>query len=289
MLREDSFIQRFLFDALDIRGAVVQLNAVWRAMLAGRRYTPQVRDVFGELSAIAAIMTSNLKQPGRLTFQLQGHGPLSLLVVDCTESLNLRGYAKASDNASASSLPDLLGDGRMLLTLDVAAQQQPYQSHVPREGDTIAAVFEQYLAQSEQQPAALWLSANGDTAAGLFLQKLPTADERDPDGWQRVTQLAATVGNDELRALEPATLLTRLFHEEDVRLFPPRAVTHHWPADPDKIDTMLRGLGREEIDAILAEHGVVEIHDDLSNHTYRYDADAIDALFADAPAPPTQH
>ncbi|MCB1960265.1 MAG: Hsp33 family molecular chaperone HslO [Rhodocyclaceae bacterium] len=289
MLRDDSFAQAFLFDALDIRGVVVQINDAWRAMLTGRRYTPQVRKVLGELAAVTTMITGTLKQPGRLTFQMKGHGELSLLVVDCTESLNLRGYAQASQRADGLTLPELLGDGQMLLTLDIAARQQPYQSHVPREGDTIAAVFENFLIQSEQHPAALWLAANGDTAAGLFLQKLPGADQRDPDGWARITQLAATVTDDELRTLDPATLLTRLFHEEDVRLFDPRPVTHHWPADHGKIDTMLRDLGREELDAIIAEHGVVEIHDDLSNHTYRYDADAVAALFADPPVPPTQH
>ncbi len=288
MLKNDSTVQRFLFDDLDIRGAVVQLNDTWRAILKGRDYAPVVRDTLGELAAVASIMTGNLKQPGRVTFQLQGHGPLSLLVIDCTEGLNLRGYAKASDIPADATLPALLGDGHLLLTLDVADQQQPYQSYVPIEGDSVAAVFEHYLALSEQQPAALFLAANGDCAAGLFLQKLPDADARDPDGWARVTQLAATVKADELRALDSTELLTRLFHEEQVRVFEPRPVIHRWPMDPQKIDTMLRNLGRDEVESIVAEHGIVEIHDDLSNHTYRYDADAVQALFDDD-TPPTQH
>ncbi len=32
---------------------------------------------------------------------------------------------------------------------------------------------------------------------------------------------------------------------------------------------MLRSLGRAELDAMLADHGEVLIHDDLSNHEYR--------------------
>ena len=288
MLKQDSTLQRFLFDDLDIRGAVVQLNEAWRAILAGRDYAPAVRDVLGELAAVTSIMTGNLKQPGRVTFQLQGHGPLSLLVVDCTAGLNLRGYAKAGAVPADAPLPALLGDGRLLLTLDVDGQQQPYQSHVPLEGDSVAAVFEHYLALSEQQPAALFLAANGDCAAGLFLQKLPDADQRDADGWARITQLAATVTAEELRTLEGTELLTRLFHEEPVRVFEPRPVIHRWPMDPEKIDAMLRSLGRAEVESIIAEHGIVEIHDDLSNHTYRYDAEAVRTVF-DNTTPPTQH
>jgi molecular chaperone Hsp33 len=183
----------------------------------------------------------------------------------------------------------VVGAGRLLMTLEVAGQQQPYQSYVPIEGDSVAAVFEHYLALSEQQPAALFLSANGDCTAGLFLQKLPDADQRDPDGWQRVTQLAATARDTELRGLDSAALLTRLFHEEQVRLFEPRPVIHRWPMDPEKVAAMLRSLGRAEVDSLLAEHGVIEIHDDLSNHTYRYDAEAVQALFEQGDAPPTRH
>jgi molecular chaperone Hsp33 len=288
MIKNDSYVQRFLFEELDIRGALVQLNDTWRAILRGRHYDTTVRNVLGQLAAVTSIMTGNLKQAGRLTFQLQGHGPLSLLVVDCTEALNLRGYAKADKVTADAPLAELIGDGRLLMTLDVADQQQPYQSYVPVEGDSIAAVFEHYLALSEQQPATLILAANGDCAAGLFLQKLPDADLRDPDGWARVTQLAHTLRDEELCGLDSVELLTRLFHDEQVRVFEAREVIHRCPTDPGKIDTMLRSLGRAEVESILSEHGVVEIHDDLSNHTYRYDADAVRALF-DTEAPPTRH
>lgn len=289
MLRQDSLVQPFLFDDLDIRGSIVQINDAWRAMIDQRGYSAAVRAILGELTAVTAIMSANLKQPGRLTFQMQGHGPLSLMVVDCTEALNLRGYAKTDASVAGSTLGEIIGDGRLQLTLDIAGLDQPYQSLVPIEGDTVAAVFEHYLAQSEQQPAALWLVANGDTAAGLFLQKLPDADQRDADGWARVTQLAATVKPDELRNLSPTDVLARLFHEETVRIFAPRPVLHRWPADPEKVKTMLRGLGREEVESVLAAEGVVEIHDDMSNHTYRFDADAVHELFAAPDAPPTQH
>ena len=288
MLKEDSFVHRFLFEALDIRGAFVQLNDAWRAMAAGRHYPEPILHILGEMAAVTSIMGGNLKQPGRLTFQIQGHGPLSLLVVDCTETLNIRGYAKVDGVGAATALPELVGDGRLLLTYEAIDQPQPYQSFVPLEGDSIAAVFEHYLALSEQQPAALFLACHADSAAGLFLQKLPDADHKDPDGWARVTQLAATAKAEELLGLDTETLLTRLFHEESIRLFEPRAVTHHWPMDPAKIESMLRSLGRDEVDAILAEHGVVEIHDDLSNHTYRYGPDDVEALFS-TPVPPTRH
>lgn len=280
-----SYVQRFLLEDLDIRGAVVRLTDVWQAMQAGRSYAPPVARLLGEMSAVSAVIAGNLKQPGRLTFQITGHGPVSLLVVDCTETLNLRGYAKAAGALAGDSLGDLVGDGRLQLSLDIEGLDQPYQSLVPLEGASIAASFEHYLQQSEQQPAGLWLASDANGAAALFVQKMPGADLKDIDGWSRIHQLAQTVRADELLGLRPEALLRRLFAEENVRLFEARAVTHHWPVDPQKVAAMLRGLGEDEVRAILAEHGEIIVHDDLSNHTYRFDAADVEALFK----PPTLH
>ncbi|HRM70817.1 MAG TPA: Hsp33 family molecular chaperone HslO [Thauera phenylacetica] len=280
-----SYVQRFLLEDLDIRGAVVRLTDVWQAMQDGRGYAPAVAHLLGEMSAVSTVIAGNLKQPGRLTFQITGHGPVSLLVIDCAETLNLRGYAKAEGTPAAGTLAELVGDGRLQLSLDIAGLGQPYQSLVPLEGDSIAEVFEHYLAQSEQQPARLWLACSPRAAVALFVQKLPGADAKDLDGWSRVQQLAHTVREDELLGLDAEQILRRLFAEEDIRLFEARPVTHEWPADPDKIAEMLRALGEAEVRAVLEEHGEVVVHDDLSNHTYRFDRSDVDALFR----PPTLH
>ncbi len=94
-MNESDFVVRFLFEELDIRGAFVRLGETWRSMLAKRDYTATVRDLLGEMTATAVLIGSNLKQPGRLSFQLKGHGPIGFLVIDCTEQLHLRGMAQA--------------------------------------------------------------------------------------------------------------------------------------------------------------------------------------------------
>lgn len=282
MSDSNSYIQRFLLDKLDIRGAVVNLNDVWRAVRAGRDYPASVAELLGQMCAVSVIIAGNLKQSGRLTFQIQGNGPLKLMVVDCSEALNIRAMAKADAGAGEySGLEDLVGDGQLMLSLDTIHMREPYRSFVPLEGDNVARSFEHYLRQSEQQPSALWLSCNANGAAGLFLQKLPDADQCDADGWDRVTQLAETVRDDELLGLMPDELLRRLFAEEDVRLFEPNPVVHHWPADRDKVVRMLRSLGETEVRDVLAEHGEVVIRDEMSNHEYRFDENDIESIFSE--------
>jgi molecular chaperone Hsp33 len=275
-------VHRFLLEDLDIRGALVQLGPSWAAMNSRRNYAAPVRELLGEMAAVTALIGSNLKAAGRLSFQLQGNGPVSMLVMDCNEQLHLRGMAKSELSADADAniarVGDLLGDGRLVLTLQPKTAQTPYQSVVPLVGDTLAAIFEHYLTQSEQQPARLWLAATADTACGLFLQKLPNADVLDPDGWNRIEQLAATVHRDEL-ALPPATLLTRLFSAENVRLFEPRQASWHCPRDEEKVRNMLLSLGREEVESMLADAEIIAIEDEICGHEYRFGAEIIDELF----------
>ncbi|MDD5363884.1 MAG: Hsp33 family molecular chaperone HslO [Gallionellaceae bacterium] len=277
-----NFVRPFLFEELDIRGACVRLHEVWQALQADRGYPAPVARLLGEMSAVTALIGANLKQPGRMSFQLKGQGPVQLLVLDCDERLRMRGMARSEGNVEAAAVPDLLGHGQLALTLDVAGLPQPYQSLVPLDGDSIAAIFQHFLEHSEQQPTRLFLTADGQTAAGLFLQKLPNADQRDADGWNRVQVLAETVRPEELAGLSAMQLLARLFPEEDVRLYDPRPVTYHCPEDWPKVGAMLRSLGREECEAVLREHGEIRIHDEICGRDYRFDAAMVAALFDQA-------
>lgn len=277
--RPSDFCRPFLFEQLDIRGAFVHLQDSWREMRADRGYPACVSQLLGEMAAVTVLIAANLKQPGRMTFQLRGQGPVNLLVLDCDQDLRLRGMARADANIQPAPVPDLLGHGQLALILDVAGLEAPYQSLVPLDGDNLAAIFEHFLARSEQQPARLFLAANEKAAAGLFLQKLPGADQRDPDGWNRLQALAETVRPEELLELGSVALLTRLFGEEDIRVYDPRPVHYHCPEDWDKIHRALLGLGQAECRAILAEHGEIALTDDICNRQYRLDEAAVNALF----------
>lgn len=288
-------VTRFLFEGLDIRGALVHLGPSWQSLQRGRGYGPVEARLLGEMAAVTVLIAAQLKQPGRLTFQLRGGGPISLLVMDCDEQLRLRGMARAVANLAPAPVPQLLGadqGGQLMLNLDFPVARQPYQSFVPLEGDSIASIFEHYLEQSEQQAARLFLAASDQAACCLFLQKLPGADALDPDGWDRISHLAATVKEAELLELDAATLLGRLFHEEilqgeqsgkGVRLYDPRPVTHHCPEDREKVEGMLLSLGREEAEAVLAEHGEILVKDDICNREYRFSKEDVAQLFASKP------
>ena len=277
---QTDYVQRFLFEDLDIRGRLVCLTGAWQRMLDGRDYPEDITSLLGHTTALNVLLGANQKGSGRVTLQVQGSGPVKLLVSDCTSELRIRGMASFDKlENSFSNERGLLGNGRLAVTLEDVKSGRVYQSFVPLEGETLEQIFVHYLSQSEQLSAYLRLYADGGALCGLLLEKLPLADSRDPDGWNRITHLASTLRLEETRDAQPYDLLTRVFPEELMRVYRLYAVEYHCPYDEDKVKDMLRGLGRQEVESILAEQGEVVIRNEMCNHEYRFDARAIAELF----------
>ncbi|MBV9191191.1 MAG: Hsp33 family molecular chaperone HslO [Betaproteobacteria bacterium] len=278
---QTDYVQRFMFENLDIRGRLVCLTGAWQRMLDGRGYPEDIVSLLGHTTALNTLLGANQKGAGRVTLQVQGSGPVKLLVADCTAELRIRGMASYEKvDVSQESERSLLGNGRLSVTLEDLKSGQFYQSLVPLEGETLEQIFTHYLSQSEQLPAHLRLFADGGALAGLLLEKLPNADSRDPDGWNRVIHFANALTLDETKDAQPYDLLTKVFPEELMRVFRLYAVEYHCPYDEDKVRDMLRGLGRQEVESILAEQGEVVIRNEMCNHEYRFDAAAVARLFA---------
>ena len=277
---QTDYVQRFLFEDLDIRGRLVCLTGAWQSMLDGRDYPQDIASLLGHTTALNVLLGANQKGAGRVTLQVQGSGPVRLLVSDCTSELRIRGMAAFSAfEEKPTNERSLLGDGRLCVTLEDVKSGRLYQSLVPLEGESLEQIFVHYLAQSEQMPAFLRLYADRGALCGLLLEKLPLADSRDPDGWNRITHFASTLELDETRDAQPYDLLTRLFPEELMRVFRLYPVEYHCPYDVEKVKDMLRGLGRREVETMLAEQGEVVIRNEMCNHEYRFDARAIAELF----------
>ena len=275
---QTDYVQRFLFENLDVRGRLVCLTGAWRKMTEGRAYPPRIAELLGQSTALATMLGANQKDVGRITLQVQGSGPIKLLVADCTPDLKIRGMAH--HEAGEAGANPAIGEGRLALTFENVASGQIYQSLVPLEGATLAEIFENYLQRSEQRVSFLCLHADDGAVCGLLLEKLPGADAKDPDGWNRVTHLAATLQLGETVDTQPYDLLVRLFPEELLRVFRIDPVEYHCPFDVPNVERVLRGLGRDEVESILAEKGEVVIKNEMCNHEYRFDRAAVETLFA---------
>jgi len=286
MNQERDQLRRFLFDRLPVHGRLVRLNATLQAVLENQPYPAPVSAQLGQAMVAAALLAATLKFRGQLTLQLQGQGPLKLMVVQCSDGLTMRAVAHYDASIGEGSLRSLAGNGTLAVTLETGQGGQRYQGIVPLVGESMADCLDAYFRTSEQLPTRFWLASGPYTAAGMLLQQLPSSmSASDEDAWPRVSMLAQTLTPEELLGLPDRELLVRLFHEEDLRLMESRRVTFGCQCTRGRVEDVLRSLGEAELRGVLAERGDVEVLCEFCNKPYRFDEVDVARVLADSPGP----
>ncbi len=286
-------LHRFLFEHYPIRGHLVHLDASWQALIEHRDYPQAIRDTLGEAVAASLLLAATIKFDGVLTLQLQGDGPVHLLLVQCTSGLGVRGLARFKESHEVAGGPEpsgvaaLFGTGNLTVTVESEDGAQRYQGIVPITAGRLADSLQIYFDNSEQLPTRLWLYADAAGVSGMLLQRLPgaagvvseEAAAAIEDAWQRVQLIGATLTADELRTLNDAQIVHRLFNEDDVRLYEPSPVYFRCRCSRERVSGMLQGLGEKETRSIIAERGEVEVRCDFCNRAYVFDAVDVGQLF----------
>jgi molecular chaperone Hsp33 len=303
-----SELHKFIFDGLPVRGSIVRLTDAWTDILARRganpttgAWPPPVAELLGQMTAAGALMQSNIKFNGALVLQIFGSGPVKVAVAEVQHDLSLRATAKVvGDVGVGARLSDMVNHGnkgRCAITLDPKEKfpgQQPYQGVVPLHGDRhekiekLSEVLEHYMLQSEQLDTKLVLAADSKVAAGLLIQRLPMQGEGNLAGslvskanedeigrnedYNRISILADTLTREELLELDVDTILQRLFWEEKVLRFEPQTPRFACTCSRERVAGMIRGLGRQEAESILAERGEIDVGCDFCGQQYRFDA-----------------
>lgn len=288
-------LQKFMFEDCAVRGELVELSETWHQVQSLRQYPKAIRALLGEMMSAAALLSANLKFDGAIIMQIHGDGPVTLLVVECDSTLQMRATAKYApdaaipDDAGLRALVNQHGHGRFAITLDPREKlpgQQAYQGIVSLDGDSVATVIENYMLRSEQLDTKLWLAADDKVSRGLLLQKLPgeggsgKGGDADLDEWNHVVTLASTLRNEEMLQVDIKTLMHRLFWEETVRVFDPQHPTFRCSCSRERVGNMLKMLGREEIDSALADLDSLAIDCDFCGQHYQFDAVDCAQLFA---------
>ncbi len=283
-------LHRFHLENLHVRGEWVSLDTSWREILSNAEYPEPVKQVLGEALVAISLLAESLKFDGSLILQIRGALPVSTLVVQATSNGAIRGMANwQGDIADDAKFQDLfIAEGQGLATMVIsvepnASQGERYQSLVALEGESLAESFTQYFAQSEQLKTRLWLAVDDTRAAGLMLQCLPSeSSEIQDEGWNHATILADTVTREELLNLSSQTLLHRLYHEEDLRIYEDKEIHFECSCSNEKIENTIRAIGEKEANAIIQEQGQITIDCDFCNTQYKLDSIDVKRLFVDA-------
>jgi molecular chaperone Hsp33 len=279
-------LHRFLFEEFPVRGKLVHLDKSWSAILNRYDYPEPVRRILGDTLAATALLASTVKFEGQITVQIQGDGPLTMVVIQCSNKLVLRGLARWEGVLEDTALDQLISNGKLVISIENDQDNQRYQGVVPVTGETVADSLQEYFDRSEQLPTRLWLASDDESAAGLLLQRMPEQSAASADDfWNRVCLLASTIKPKELLELPEKQLLHRLFNEDDLRIFDRLPVSFRCTCDRERVENMLRSLGADEIRSMIEEHDDISVRCEFCNKGFEFDRVDSEGLFlADLPA-----
>jgi len=291
----DDVVAPFQIESQPVRGRIVRLGPAINEVLTRHDYPEPVANLLGEACALAALVGASLKFDGRLIVQAQGSGPVSFVVADYDTSGALRGYcnfdadrvAEACSGFVRPGAGTLLGGGVFIMTIDQGPKMDRYQGVTAIEGETLALCAETYFAQSEQTPTRVRLAVGqadvGEglawRAGGLLIQNIAEDEARGPtkEAWTRAQALFETLGEDELidPSLAGERLLYRLFHEEGVRLFPPKPLSGFCRCSREKIVGMLRTFPQQEREEMVEPDGQIRVTCEYCSRVYALELDDV--------------
>ena len=293
----------FLVNGGAFRGRLVRLTAAVTDILAPHKDPEAVSALLAEAIVSAVALAGGLKYTGVFTLQIQGKGPVHMLVADVTSSGDVRGCVKFDAEAVTAELararpggfqPHLLGPGgHMAFTVDQGPDTERYQGIVELSGESVAETVHHYFRQSEQLESALKVAVAAPTAqdepwtaAALLLQRMPeeggvqllSRDEME-DAWRTAVILMGSVKNTELLdlTLAPERLLTRLFFTVGVVPSERRAIVFKCRCSRERSERILASFPPEEVRS-YAENGQVHMTCEFCRADYVFAVEDLDTI-----------
>ena len=228
MMPDNDSLYRFVVEGSSVRGQLVYLDKAWQALASRHDYPPAVRRILGEAVSAAALLSATIKFDGALSIQASGDGGLRLLIAEATASGALRGLARWKGALQGALLPELLGNGRLAITIDPGSGRERYQGIVELHAEGLTESLRDYFIQSEQLPTRLWLAVGERRVAGMLLQRVPDQNPEDSredssgsstDTWLETVKHAEGIRPRDLLDLSVPDLLARIASDRPVRLY----------------------------------------------------------------------
>lgn len=282
---QSDLLYRYLFEQADVRGELVQLQKSYEQTLGQHNYPEPIAHILGEALSATSLLVATLKFEGEITFQLQGDGPLSLLVINGRHDQTLRGVARYNQDAFLPTditeqwtLHKLLGKAHLVITISPTKGER-YQGVVALEAETLSENIERYFAQSEQLDTRIWLFASPTNAqpacAGMLLQKLPASQSADPADFEHLEALTNTISQQELLTLDGTVVINRLYHQESLRLFEPSSITFRCGCSKEKSQQALISIGADELKQLAKEQEAIVIQCEFCSTEHCFSQDEV--------------
>jgi molecular chaperone Hsp33 len=293
----------FLVNGGAFRGRLVRLTGSATEILERHGDPQPVSMLLAEAMASATALAGGLKYTGVFTLQVQGKGPVHMLVSDVTSAGELRACAKFDKDAVDTEIararggrmqPHLLGPGgHLAFTVDQGPDTERYQGIVELSGESLADAVHHYFRQSEQLDSALKVAVappkapgQGWTAAALLLQRTPEegglrlgSREELEDAWRTAVILLGSLKDAELLdlAISPERLLTRLFITIGVVPSARRPIQAKCRCSRERSERIVASFPLEEVSS-YAENGKIHMTCEFCRADYVFDVESLQAV-----------
>jgi len=295
----------FLINGGAFRGRLVRLTAAVTDILERHKDPAPVAALLAEAMVAAVALAGGLKYNGVFTLQVQGKGPVHMLVTDVTSEGNLRACAKFDAAAVEAEItrvqaggglaPRLLGSGgHLAFTVDQGPDTERYQGIVELSGESLAESVHNYFRQSEQLESALKVAVAAPampgapwTAAALLLQRMPqeggairlAPKEELDDDWRTAVILMGSVTNSEMLdlSLAPERLLMRLFITVGVGPLPRRAIHAKCRCSRTRSEGIIASFPMDEV-RDYAENGMIHMTCEFCRADYAFAVEELEVI-----------
>ncbi len=303
-MNEDNFFQIFQLEESSIRGRVVRIGDVLDNILNAHDYPLPIAHLVAETITLSLSLSSMLKYDGIFTLQVQGDGPLKMLVSDVTSAGVVRACATFDEDrfqksreqisalktteSSQNHLAQYLGKGYIAFTVDQGQHTERYQGIVELKGASMVDCVQHYFTQSEQIGTGIKMAVGKREgkwrASSIMLQNMPEDDavkkdvlgNLDEDDWRRAMVLLDSCTDDELldRELDADQLLLRLFHEEGIRIYERKGIEKGCRCDLQRVENILYSMSEDDIQHMDVE-GRIEMKCEFCSHSYMFDTNDV--------------
>lgn len=277
----------FMIESSGLRGRIVRLDSVLDQILEAHGYIAPVAQLTAEAATMAVLLGSMLKYDGIFTLQVQGDGPVRMLVSDFTSGGDIRACATlAKDSAIESGDMNLLGKGHMAFTVDQGEYTERYQGIVALKNNSLLDSMQAYFVQSEQIRTGIKMIVSRIDGhwrgTAIMIQDMPeeggipagegTDVSEAEDNWRRIMILLQTCTDEELLSgqLTSDELLFRLFHEEGVRIFDEKVLQKGCRCTMEKVEGVLSTLSDNDIEH-MTENGRITMTCEFCNQDFHFD------------------
>lgn len=250
---------------------------------------PVASAALGRTVTVTAMM-GLMQDEGKVTVQIKGDGPLGQMVADADAAGHARGYVRQPhvhrllNEQGKLDVAGAVGSGFLYVIKDFGVGE-PYRGSVPLISGEIGEDFTYYFTVSEQTPSAVGVGVlvNRDlsvqAAGGWIVQRMPEADDDVVERVIERVQQLPPVSSMVAEGLSAEQLVERVAGDEGrPRIHQVIPLTFSCTCSRERVERVLRSLGRDEVEAILKEQGKAEVFCHFCNERYMFDRSELERM-----------